>query len=748
MGSELMYYIPLMGVVGLVVMVAKAMWVSKQDAGDANMQELAGYIARGAIAFLKAEWKVLGVFAAVAAVLLAWSGTLHPHSDWVIAIAFLIGAFFSAFAGWIGMSIATKANVRTTQAARTSLAKALKVSFNGGTVMGLGVAGLAVVGLSTLFIVFLGMYVTDGNANGEQMMKCLEVLAGFSLGAESIALFARVGGGIYTKAADVGADLVGKVEAGIPEDDARNPATIADNVGDNVGDVAGMGADLFGSYVATMLATMVLGREVVSADNFGGMAPILLPMVIAGLGVLFSIIGTLFVKINKDTDSVMKALNLGNWGAMVLVAISSYPLIQWMMPETMQFVRNGVSVDVSSMNVFYAIILGLVVGTLMSMVTEYYTSMGRRPVDSIVQKSGTGHGTNVIGGLAMGMESTVLPIIILATGIYGSFSLAGMYGVAIAAAGMMATTAMQLAIDAFGPIADNAGGIAEMSHLPKEVRERTDNLDAVGNTTAATGKGFAIASAALTSLALFAAYVGLAGITGIDIYKADVLAMLFVGGMIPFFFSSLAISAVGKAAMDMVKEVRRQFREIPGIMEGTGKPEYEKCVAISTKASIREMIAPGALALLSPVIVGFAFGPEALGGLLAGITVSGVLMGMFQNNAGGAWDNAKKSFEKGVIIDGKEFKKGSEPHKAAVTGDTVGDPFKDTSGPSMNILIKLTSIVALIIAPHIAINKGAEVVVPAKTMENMPVGSSDASLPVKPTDNTVQVNTVDLSDRF
>ncbi|MEO8590123.1 MAG: sodium-translocating pyrophosphatase [Flavobacteriales bacterium] len=739
MGSELMYYIPLMGVVGLVVMIGKALWVSKQDAGDANMQELAGYIARGASAFLKAEWKVLGVFAVIAAVLLAWSGTLHPHSDWVIAIAFLIGAFFSAFAGWIGMSIATKANVRTTQAARTSLAKALKVSFNGGTVMGLGVAGLAVVGLSTLFIVFLGMYVTDGNANGEQMMKCLEVLAGFSLGAESIALFARVGGGIYTKAADVGADLVGKVEAGIPEDDARNPATIADNVGDNVGDVAGMGADLFGSYVATMLATMVLGREVIATgDHFNGLSPILLPMVIAGLGILFSIIGTLFVKINKDSDSVMKALNLGNWGAMVLVAITSYPLIQWMLPDTMQFVRNGISTEITSMHVFYAIILGLVVGTLMSMVTEYYTSMGRRPVDSIVQKSGTGHGTNVIGGLAMGMESTVLPILILAAGIWGSFTLAGMYGVAIAAAGMMATTAMQLAIDAFGPIADNAGGIAEMSHLPKEVRERTDNLDAVGNTTAATGKGFAIASAALTALALFAAYVGMAGITGIDIYKAKVLSMLFVGGMIPFFFSSLAISAVGKAAMDMVKEVRRQFREIPGIMEGKAKPEYEKCVAISTKASIREMIAPGALALISPILVGFLAGPEALGGLLAGITVSGVLMGMFQNNAGGAWDNAKKSFEKGVMIDGKEFKKGSEPHKAAVTGDTVGDPFKDTSGPSMNILIKLTSIVALIIAPHINENK-------MEVAPEVPATSQE----VKATsDATVQVKTLDVSGKL
>jgi|TARA_B110000483_G_scaffold41649_3_gene51688 K(+)-stimulated pyrophosphate-energized sodium pump len=695
--------IPLLGIVGLIIMIFKAIWVSKQDQGDDNMIELAGHISRGALAFLKAEWKVLGVFVVIAGALLAWSAELEAvaeHTDWVIAISFLIGAVFSAFAGWIGMNIATKANVRTTQAARTSLSQALRVSFTGGTVMGLGVAGLAVLGLSTLYIIFTGMY--------DNMQQALEVLAGFSLGAESIALFARVGGGIFTKAADVGADLVGKVEAGIPEDDPRNPATIADNVGDNVGDVAGMGADLFGSYVATMLATMVLGREVTSVDNFEGNAPILLPMLIAGLGIIYSIIGTLFVRIKDENSSVMQAMNLGNWSSMILTAISSYFVIQWMLPETMTFERGDVILNISQMDVFWAIILGLVVGTLMSLVTEYYTSMGRRPVNSIIQQSSTGHGTNVIGGLAIGMESTVLPIIILAAGIYGSFELAGLYGVAIAAAGMMATTAMQLAIDAFGPIADNAGGIAEMSGLPSEVRERTDNLDAVGNTTAATGKGFAIASAALTALALFAAYVGLAGITSIDIYKADVLSMLFVGAMIPFFFSSLAISAVGKAAMEMVKEVRRQFKEIPGIMEGTGKPEYEKCVEISTAASIREMVAPGALALLSPIIVGFAFGPEALGGLLAGITVSGVLMGMFQNNAGGAWDNAKKSFEKGVEIDGKMEYKGSDAHKASVTGDTVGDPFKDTSGPSMNILIKLTSIVALIIAPFISIGESSE----------------------------------------
>jgi K(+)-stimulated pyrophosphate-energized sodium pump len=527
-------------------------------------------------------------------------------------------------------------------------------------------------------------------------------LAGFSLGAESIALFARVGGGIYTKAADVGADLVGKVEAGIPEDDVRNPATIADNVGDNVGDVAGMGADLFGSYVATILASMVLGREIVSADNFGGIAPVLLPLVIAGLGLMFSIVGTFFVKITKDTDSVQAALNKGNWISILLTVAASYPLIMYMLPDGDLILSRGGSIVFTKMGVFGAVVIGLIVGALMSMITEYYTSMGKRPVNSIIKQSSTGHATNIIGGLSVGMESTVAPILVLAAGIYTSFLAAGLYGVAIAAAGMMATTAMQLAIDAFGPIADNAGGIAEMSGLPKEVRERTDILDAVGNTTAASGKGFAIASAALTALALFAAYVGIAGIDSIDIYKADVLAGLFVGAMIPFIFSSLAIAAVGRAAMDMVNEVRRQFREIPGIMEYKAKPEYEKCVEISTKASLREMVAPGAIALLTPIIVGFAFGPEVLGGTLAGITVSGVLMGIFQNNAGGAWDNAKKSFEKGVMIDGVMQYKGSDAHKASVTGDTVGDPFKDTSGPSMNILIKLTSIVALVIAPHIS----------------------------------------------
>ncbi|HEY9047617.1 MAG TPA: sodium-translocating pyrophosphatase [Ohtaekwangia sp.] len=692
--------IPALGIVGLIAMAIKSAWVTKQDAGDAKMQELAGYIANGAMAFLKAEWKVLAYFAVIAAILLGWSGTLVEDSHPIIAISFLIGAVLSAFAGYIGMKIATKANVRTTQAARTSLAQALKVSFTGGSVMGIGVAGLAVLGLGGLFIIFYQYFVPEGAAvTGNEMKKAIEVLAGFSLGAESIALFARVGGGIYTKAADVGADLVGKVEAGIPEDDVRNPATIADNVGDNVGDVAGMGADLFGSYVATILATMVLGQEIdASADHFGGLSPILLPMLIAGLGLIFSIVGTWFVRISKETDSVQKALNIGNWSSIIMTAIASFFAVKYLLPETL--VHRGV--EFTSTDVFIAIIIGLIVGTLMSLITEYYTAMGKRPVLSIIKQSGTGHATNIIGGLSVGMESTVAPIFVLAGGIIASYEFAGLYGVAIAAAGMMATTAMQLAIDAFGPIADNAGGIAEMSQLPEEVRHRTDNLDAVGNTTAATGKGFAIASAALTSLALFAAFVGISGITAIDIYKAPVLAGLFVGGMIPFIFSSLAIAAVGRAAMDMVNEVRRQFREIPGIMEYKSKPEYEKCVAISTKASIREMIAPGAIALILPILVGFTFGPEVLGGMLAGVTVSGVLMGMFQSNAGGAWDNAKKSFEKGVVINGQTYYKKSEPHKASVTGDTVGDPFKDTSGPSMNILIKLTSIVALIIAPHIS----------------------------------------------
>ena len=716
--NSYVYLVPVMGLIGLLYTFFKFNWVSRQDAGTDRMKEISNYIAEGAMAFLKAEWKILTYFVIVVALLLGYMGYSSAESHWSIAVAFVIGAFFSALAGYIGMRAATKANVRTAQAARTSLSKALNVSFGGGAVMGMGVAGLAVLGLGGLFIILLKYFATEALSTSAEVTRAIEVLTGFSLGAESIALFARVGGGIYTKAADVGADLVGKVEAGIPEDDPRNPATIADNVGDNVGDVAGMGADLFGSYVATVLATIVLGHEVTGtadettlaalSDGYNGFSPILLPMLIAGVGILFSIVGTWFVRISDSagikTSVVQNALNMGNWGSIILTAIASYFLCRFILPDGSMYLRGF---EFTRNDVFGAIIVGLVVGTLMSIITEYYTAIGKRPVSSIVRQSGTGHATNVIGGLAVGMESTFLPILVLAAGIWGSYELAGLYGVAIAAAGMMATTAMQLAIDAFGPIADNAGGIAEMSELPKEVREKTDTLDAVGNTTAATGKGFAIASAALTALALFAAYVGVINqngfrMDGINIYKADVLASLFVGGMIPFIFSSLAIRAVGEAAMAMVEEVRRQFRTIKGIMEGTGKPEYDKCVAISTEASLKKMMLPGAIAIVSPIIIGFLLGPEALGGFLAGATVSGVLMGMFQNNAGGAWDNAKKSFEKGVEINGQKYYKGSDPHKASVTGDTVGDPFKDTSGPSMNILIKLMSIVSLVLAPTLA----------------------------------------------
>jgi K(+)-stimulated pyrophosphate-energized sodium pump len=722
--QTILYAIPAFGLVALLFTAIKSAWVTKQDAGDEKMSTIARYIAEGAMAFLKAEYKVLTYFAIIASIFLFYLGYVGEKSSTIIVLAFLIGAVFSAMAGFIGMRIATKANVRTAQAAKTSLSKALEVSFTGGSVMGMGVAGLAVLGLGSLFIAFYYWFVhrVGASASSEEMEIALEVLTGFSLGAESIALFARVGGGIYTKAADVGADLVGKVEAGIPEDDPRNPATIADNVGDNVGDVAGMGADLFGSYVATILATMVLGREIAVQDNFGGLSPIILPMLIAGLGIIFSMIGTLFVRV-KEGGNVQAALNMGNWSSVALTAIASYFVIDWLMPETLSL--RGF--EFTSMGIFYAVIIGLVVGTLISIITEYYTAMGRKPVNSIVQQSSTGAATNIIAGLSVGMMSTALPILVLAAGIVFSYAVAGIYGVAIAAAGMMATTAMQLAIDAFGPIADNAGGIAEMSELPKQVRERTDILDAVGNTTAATGKGFAIASAALTSLALFAAFVGISGISTIDLYKAPVLAGLFIGGMIPFVFSALAISAVGRAAMAMVHEVRRQFREIPGIMEGTGKPEYDKCVAISTKAALREMMLPGAIALIVPLIIGFGLkdvfdevsSAEILGGVLAGVTVSGVLMAIFQSNAGGAWDNAKKSFEKGVMINGVMEYKGSDPHKASVTGDTVGDPFKDTSGPSMNILIKLMSIVSLVIAPHISVRE-----VPAQAPENRIEGVS------------------------
>ncbi|MFD2908215.1 sodium-translocating pyrophosphatase [Flavobacterium ardleyense] len=719
--ESMMIYVPIvMAFIGLLFMYAKRSWVLKQDAGDGKMKEISDYIYEGALAFLKAEYKLLTFFVIGASIVLAGI-TFIPgvKTHLLIVVAFIFGAIFSAWAGNMGMKIATKTNVRTTQAARTSLPQALKVSFGGGTVMGLGVAGLAVLGLTAFFIIFFHLLSDGVWKDTETMTIVLETLAGFSLGAESIALFARVGGGIYTKAADVGADLVGKIEAGIPEDDPRNPATIADNVGDNVGDVAGMGADLFGSYVATVLAAMVLGNYVIKDmggslnDAFGGIGPILLPMAIAGFGILFSIIGTMLVKISSDDAKeaqVQKALNFGNWVSIALTAVACFFLIQWMLPETMKmsFFGEGLQ-EISSLRVFYASLIGLFVGGAISSVTEYYTGLGTKPVLAIVQKSSTGAGTNVIAGLATGMISTFPTVILFAAAIWSTYALAGFYGVALAASAMMATTAMQLAIDAFGPIADNAGGIAEMSELPKEVRTRTDILDSVGNTTAATGKGFAIASAALTSLALFAAYVTFTGIDGINIFKAPVLAMLFIGGMVPVVFSALAMNSVGKAAMDMVYEVRRQFKEIPGIMEGTAKPEYGKCVEISTKAALREMMLPGILTIGFPIAIvllgKLVYGDnnqlvaEMLGGYMAGVTVSGVLWAIFQNNAGGAWDNAKKSFEAGVLINGEMTFKGSDAHKAAVTGDTVGDPFKDTSGPSMNILIKLTCLIGLVIAP-------------------------------------------------
>ena len=735
-----MIYMPIAAaLIGLVYMLIKKSWVMKQDAGDGKMKEISDHIYEGALAFLNAEYRLLSYFVLGASIVLAGIA-FFMDTTYLIVVAFIIGAVFSAFAGNMGMKIATKTNVRTTQAAKTSLPNALKVSFGGGTVMGLGVAGLAVLGLTLFFIVFYQMFMGGQWTNTMDMTIVLEALAGFSLGAESIALFARVGGGIYTKAADVGADLAGKVQADIPEDDPRNPATIADNVGDNVGDVAGMGADLFGSYVATVLAAMVLGNYVIKdmggaiQDAFGGIGPILLPMAIAGVGIIISLIGTMLVKITsndaKEAD-VQKALNIGNWASIIMVAIACYGLVTWMLPQTMQmdFFGEGLQ-DISSMRVFYACLVGLVVGAGISAFTEYYTGLGSKPILKIVQQSSTGAGTNIIAGLATGMISTFSSVLLFAAAIWASYALAGFYGVALAASAMMATTAMQLAIDAFGPIADNAGGIAEMSEQDPIVRERTDILDAVGNTTAATGKGFAIASAALTSLALFAAYVTFTGIDGINIFKAPVLAMLFVGGMVPVVFSALAMNAVGKAAMEMVNEVVRQFKEIPGIMEGTGKPEYDKCVAISTEASLKEMMLPGLLTIGFPIVIvliGLLVYPdnnmlvaEMLGGYMAGVTVSGVLWAIFQNNAGGAWDNAKKSFEAGVEINGVMTYKGSEAHKAAVTGDTVGDPFKDTSGPSMNILIKLTCLIGLVIAPilggHAAADTGA-VVSPTSTMQ-------------------------------
>lgn len=693
--QNIVYLVPAVGLVSLLFAFWRASWINKQEAGSERMQEIAGYIRQGAMSYLNTQYRVLAVFAVFTCLFLGFISYNDPKSSPLIIAAFLVGAIFSALAGYTGMSVATKANVRTTNAARNSLSKALDVSFAGGAVMGMSVVGLGLLGLSLLFILFNTVF----NADGSNMMRVLTVLTGFSLGAESIALFARVGGGIFTKAADVGADLAGKVVAGIPEDDPRNPAVIADNVGDNVGDVAGMGADLFGSYVSTILATMVLGAGIVTGD----MSMVVLPLLIAAVGTLFSIVATFFVKVS-ETGNPQTSLNIGNWGSVALTAIVSYFIITNTIPANF---TEGTA-TFASINIFYAVLVGLLVGVLVSLITEYYCSIGRGPVNRIIASS-TNAGTNVISGLSVGMESTALPMLVLAGGIVAAFSLAGLYGVAMAATGMMATTGMQLAIDAFGPIADNAGGIAEMGIEDKKIgedtRHRTDILDTVGNTTAAIGKGFAIASAALTSLALFAAFMENAGLKdGIDISNAPVLAGLMVGAMIPYLFSAWAIRAVGNAATDMVKEVARQFKEIPGLLEGKKgvKPDYERCVNISTNAAIRQMLPPGLLAILSPIIVGFAFGPLVLAGMLAGVLVSGLLMAIFQSNAGGAWDNAKKTFEKGATIDGKLYKKGSDPHKAAVVGDTVGDPLKDTSGPSMNILIKLTSIVALIIASMIA----------------------------------------------